>query len=109
MARNSQHPQHLPIPSAPYFYHLGGTNTGAGTPCLLGMVLGNSMKHLFSSLPGRPVWPQLPGDVPESPGLQGAELLPAGPIWLLLCLGVERLPLQPRYGNMGSILPCLLA
>jgi len=67
------------------------------------------MKHLFSSLPGRPVWPQLSGDVPESPGLQGAELLPAGPLWLLLRLGVERLPLQPRYGNMGSILPCLLA
>lgn len=67
------------------------------------------MKHLFSSLPGRPVWPQLSGDVPESPGLQRAELLPAGPLWLLLRLRVERLPLQPRYGNMGSILPCLLA
>lgn len=57
----------------------------------------------FSSLPGRPVWPQLPGDVPECPGLQGAELLPAGPLRLLLRLGLERLPLQPRYGDVVSI------
>ena len=55
----------------------------------------------FSSLPGRPVWPQLPGDVPESPGLQRAELLLAGPLRLLLRLRLEWLPLQPRYGDMG--------
>lgn len=62
---------------------------------------------LFSSLPGRPIWPQLPGDVPESPGLQGAELLPARPLWLLLRLGVERLPLQPRYRDVGICHPAL--
>lgn len=55
----------------------------------------------FSSLPGRPVWPQLPGDVPESPGLPGAELLPARPLRLLLRLGLEWLPLRPRYRDMG--------
>lgn len=54
----------------------------------------------FSSLPGRPVWPQLPGDMPESPGLQGAELLPAGPLRLLLRLRLEWLSLQPRYGDV---------
>lgn len=55
----------------------------------------------FFSLPGRPVWPQLPGDVPESSGLSGAELLPARPLWLLLCLRLEWLPLRPRYRDMG--------
>jgi len=56
---------------------------------------------VFFSLPGRSVRPQLPGDVPESPGLPGAELLPAGPLRLLLRLGLEWLPLQPRYGDVG--------
>lgn len=55
----------------------------------------------FCSLPGRPVWPQLPGEVPGSPGLPGAELLPARPLRLLLCLGLEWLPLRPRYRDMG--------
>lgn len=55
----------------------------------------------FFSLPGRPVWPQLPGDVPESSGLSGAELLPARPLWLLLCLRLEWLPLRPRYRDRG--------
>lgn len=55
----------------------------------------------FSSLPGRPVWPQLPGDVPENPGLPGAELLPSRPLWLLLCLRLEWLPLRPRYRDKG--------
>lgn len=56
----------------------------------------------FSSLPGRALWPQLPGDMPESPGLQGTELLSAGPLRLLLRLRLEWLPLQSRYENMGT-------
>lgn len=57
----------------------------------------------FPSLRGRPVWPQLPGDVPESPGLPGAELLPARPLRLLLRLGLERLPLRPRYRDIMGV------
>lgn len=119
------HPQHLPAHSAPFLeqgwtihhlsrtrllYLLGVVIWGSGHPSQCHAVHKQRMGKRrvradlasFSSLPGRPVWPQLPGDVPESPGLQGAELLPAGPLRLLLCLGLEWLPLQPRYGGVGT-------